>query len=153
MRRRYPERPMVGVGAVIFRRDEVLLVRRGREPACGKWSLPGGLVELGESLEEAVRREVREEVGLEVTVRDLVVALDRVLRDADGRIEYHYILLDFLCEAKPGEPRPASDVTDCAFVALDGLGRYAMTDGMEKVVRKASLLCRDARSTVYDRLL
>ncbi len=80
--------------------------------------MPGGLVELGESLQEAIMREVREEVGLAVHVRDLVVALDRVIPDQDGRIEYHYILLDFLCECGAGEPSPASDVVACAFVPI-----------------------------------
>lgn len=137
MSRRYPKRPMVGVGAVIFRENRVLLVQRGREPALGKWSVPGGLVELGESLEDAVRREVMEEVGLEVAVKDMIVALDRVILDDSGRIEYHYILLDFLCESASGEPRPATDVRDCAFVPLDALSAYTLTSGTEEVIRRA----------------
>jgi 8-oxo-dGTP diphosphatase len=150
MNRRYPDRPLVGVGAIIFRGDSVLLAQRGREPSYGKWSIPGGLVELGESLEEAVRREVREEVGLDVSVGDLVVALDRVIRDADGKIEYHYILLDFVCESEEGTPRPSSDVLDCGFVPLDDLGRYVMTEGTEKVIRRVHATNREERSCVYD---
>ena len=128
---------MVGVGAVVFRDGKVLLVQRGREPAYGKWSLPGGLVKVGESLEDAVQREVREEVGLEVMVKDLVVALDRVILDENGRIEYHYVLLDFLCESEGGEPSPASDALDCAFVSLDVLAQRSMTCGTEEVIRRA----------------
>ena len=122
---------------MVFRGDRVLLVRRGSEPAYGKWSLPGGLVELGESLQEATCREVAEEAGLQVEVIDLVAALDRVILDASGAIEYHYILLDFLCEAKEGEPVAASDVLDCRFVSLDELPSYGLTEGALEVVRKA----------------
>ena len=150
MNRRYPSRPLVGVGAVIFRKDCVLLVQRGREPSYGKWSLPGGLVELGESLEEAVRREVREEVGLDVCVGDLVVALDRVLRDSDGGIEFHYVLLDFLCVGDAGDPVPASDVLDCAFVALSDLASYALVRGTEEVVERGRALMEGVRFPVYE---
>ncbi|NLI81197.1 MAG: NUDIX hydrolase [Deltaproteobacteria bacterium] len=150
MDRRYPQRPLVGVGAIIFREDSVLLVQRGREPSYGKWSIPGGAVELGESLHHAVSREVLEEVGLEVAVRDLVVALDRVIRDQRGEIEYHYVLLDFLCEWKGGEPAPASDVLNCAFVSLKDLSRYHLTDGTEKVIRRAFYQNRESLHPVYD---
>ena len=151
MNRRYPYRPLVGVGAIIFRDQRVLLVQRGSEPALGKWSLPGGLVELGESLHDAVRREVREEVGLTVKVQDLVVALDRVIPDEEGRIEYHYILLDFICEPERGEePSPASDVKDCRFLPLDELSHYNLTRGTEKVIRQALAGDRVKCSPVYD---
>ena len=135
--RRYPDRPLAGVGAVIFRGDEVLLVKRGRAPALGKWSIPGGLVELGERLDEAVRREVLEETGLEVKVVDLVAALDRVIPDGGGRLEYHYILLDFLCEITGGQPHAATDADECMFVPLEELCCYDMTRGTEKVIRHA----------------
>jgi 8-oxo-dGTP diphosphatase len=150
MNRSYPERPMVGVGAIIFRKDSVLLVKRGRQPAYGEWSLPGGLVEVGESLEEAVRREVREEVGLHVTVKDLAVALDRVILDEAGKIEYHYVLLDFICECSDGEPMPASDALACAFISLDDLSRYSMTRGTEQVIRRTHAKTRSALHVVYD---
>jgi len=150
MNRRYPDKPMVGVGAIIFRNDSVLLIQRGRQPSLGKWSIPGGLVEVGESLSDAVTREVREESGLEVVVRDLVVALDRVIRDADGKIEYHYVLLDFLCEAAPGEPAPATDVLNCAFVPIDALRQFTLTDGTEQAILRAYSLNRGARFPVYD---
>ncbi len=135
--RRYPARPMVGVGAIIFRGGSVLLVRRGREPAYGQWTAPGGLVKVGESLQDAVRREVLEESGLDVKVLDLAAVLDRVIYDAQGRIEYHYVILDFICEAAHGDPMAAGDVMDCAFVPLDSLGSMDMTHGTEEVIRRA----------------
>jgi len=150
MNRSYPERPMVGVGAIIFRKDSVLLVQRGRQPAYGKWSLPGGLVEAGESLKEAVMREVREEVGLDVTVTNLAAALDRVILDGAGKVEYHYVLLDFICEYNGGEPMPASDALACAFVSLDDLSRYSMTRGTEQVIRRAHAKTQGALHPVYD---
>jgi len=150
MNRRYPDRPLVGVGAIIFRGDSVLLAQRGREPSYGKWSIPGGLVELGESLQDAVRREVREEVGLDVRVEDLVAALDRVIFDDTGKIEYHYVLLDFVCECEDGAPLPSSDVLDCAYVPLDALGGYPLTEDTEKVIRRAYLRSQECRYGIYD---
>jgi 8-oxo-dGTP diphosphatase len=150
MNRRYPERPMVGVGAIILRDDQVLLVQRGKEPSYRKWSIPGGLVELGESLQEAVAREVREEVGLDVQVRDLVVALDRVILDQAGRIEYHYILLDFLCEFNGGNPAPASDVLDCAFVPVQSLSRYDLTRGTRQAILRVCAQVQGIKTPTYD---
>jgi 8-oxo-dGTP diphosphatase len=150
MNRRYPERPMVGVGAIILRDDQVLLVQRGKEPSYGKWSIPGGLVELGESLQEAVAREVREEVGLDVQVRDLVVALDRVILDQAGRIEYHYILLDFLCEYGDGDPTPASDVLDCAFVPISSLSHYDLTRGTRQAILRVCDQLQGIQIPTYD---
>jgi len=137
MNRRYPELPQAGVGAIIFRGTEVLLVKRGHPPALGKWSIPGGLVELGESLEASVRREVLEEVGLDVKVIDLVAALDRVILDRDGQIEYHYILLDFLCEVLGGRLNSGSDADECRFVEMEELRHLDMTRGTEEVIRRA----------------
>lgn len=137
MNRRYPEQPLTGVGAVIFRGTKVLLVKRGHAPALGKWSVPGGLIELGETLDISVRREVKEEVGLDVRVVDLVAALDRVTYDPDGRIEYHYILLDFLCEVLGGDLVAATDADECRFVEIEDLHLYPMTRGTEEVIRRA----------------
>ncbi len=150
MNRRYPERPYAGVGAIIFRGPEVLLVKRGRPPALGKWSIPGGLVELGESLEASVRREVLEEVGLEVKVIDLVAALDRVIFDQDGRIEYHYILLDFLCEVLGGHLNAGTDADECRFVPIKDLCRLDMTRGTEEVIERASKKAAHLGVPVYD---
>jgi len=141
---------MVGVGAILFRGREVLLVQRGREPSYGKWSIPGGLVELGENLRDAVEREVREESGLEVEVEDLAVALDRVILDEDGRIEYHYVLLDFLCRWMGGEPRAATDALQCRFVSLDALSGYSLTQGTEEAIRRVYRVTRGKHERVYD---
>jgi 8-oxo-dGTP diphosphatase len=152
MNRRYPDRPMVGIGAIIFRGDEVLLVKRGRSPALGKWSIPGGLVELGESLEAAVRREVLEEVGLDVRVIDLCAALDRVILDENGRIEYHYVLLDFLCESAEGDPLAATDAQECIFAPLKELSSYDLTGGSEKVIMRAFEHAKKRQIGIYDAL-
>lgn len=150
MNRRYPNRPYLGVGALIFRGAQVLLIKRGTPPALGKWSIPGGLVELGESLDAAVRREVLEEVGLRVKVVDLVAALDRVTRDASGRIEYHYILLDFLCESEDGIPTAGTDADECVFAPLDDLARFDLARGTVEVIRKAFERAKEPAPPVYD---
>ena len=152
MNRRYPQRPLTGVGAIIFRGTEVLLVKRGRPPALGKWSIPGGLVELGETLEASVRREVLEEVGLEVRVIDLVAALDRVILDLEGRIEYHYILLDFLCEVLAGSLSAGTDADECRFVPIKDLGLYDMTQGTEEVIKQAFEKAGNPGAPVYSGL-
>ncbi len=150
MDRRYPDRPFTGVGALIFRGDKILLVKRGQKPSMGKWSIPGGLVELGESLESAVRREVLEEVGLEVKVIDLIAALDRVICDQNGRIEYHYILLDFLCEVTGGVPLAASDAEECLFVPIEELSSYELTRGTEEIINRAYRKAEGLNGLIYD---
>jgi 8-oxo-dGTP diphosphatase len=115
VQREFPEAPIVGVGAVIVDRGRVLLVRRGREPLKGKWSLPGGMLELGESLLEGVVREVREETGLTVEAVELTELLDRVHRE-DGRVRYHYVIADYLCRVTGGELKAASDAAAVRWV-------------------------------------
>ena len=110
--RRYPDRPVVSVGAAIIDGDRVLLVQRAQEPLKGRWSLPGGVVESGEELRAAVAREVREETGLNVEVGPVVEVLDRISRDDAGRIEYHYVIIDYLCRASSGSLACASDAAD-----------------------------------------
>jgi len=137
VRRRYPRHPLVGVGALVVRRGRVLLVERAREPKKGWWSIPGGLVECGEPLEEALRREVREETGLEVQPLRLVEVFERILRDPRGRLEYHYVLIDYLCRVTGGTLAPADDVSRAAWVAPAGLGGYRITEGTVAVIEKA----------------
>ncbi|MBI4642721.1 MAG: NUDIX hydrolase [Deltaproteobacteria bacterium] len=137
MKRHYPEQPLVGVGAVIFRGEEVLLVLRGQEPALGSWSLPGGLVELGEPLEDALRRELAEETGITVKVLGITAVLDRIYRDPEGGIPYHYVLVDFLCEYEAGELRPGSDITAARFTPLSELDRFDLPEFTARVIRRA----------------
>ena len=137
MKRHYPDRPLVGVGAVIFRGGEVLLVRRGQEPAKGSWSLPGGLVELGEGLEAALVREVMEETGLFVKVLGITAVLERVYRDAEENIPYHYVLIDFACDYVSGEVTPASDITAAQFVSREKLKDISLASFTSQVIERA----------------
>jgi 8-oxo-dGTP diphosphatase len=125
------------VGALIFRRGSILLVERGREPLKGWWSLPGGLVETGELLATAVRREVFEETGLVVKPVRLSELFERIMRDASGQPEYHYVLADYLCTVVSGELRPGDDVSRVAWVKRGALGGYQLTEGTRDVIEKA----------------
>jgi 8-oxo-dGTP diphosphatase len=137
MKRHYPDQPLVGVGAVVFREEEVLLVLRGQEPALGSWSLPGGLVELGETLETALRRELAEEVGLSVTILGVTAVLERIYRDEGAGIPYHYVLVDFLCDYAAGELRPNSDITAARFVPLSELDQMELPEFTARVIKRA----------------
>src|SRR5262245_24567158 len=138
MSRLFPERPIIGVGAVILDRGRVLLVRRAHEPLKGEWSLPGGAVELGETLAEALVREVREETGLEIRVGPVVEVLDRVHRAADGRIEYHFVLVDYLCAPSGGRLTPSSDAADACWADVDDLIAYRLAPPAAEVIAKAA---------------
>ena len=136
--RKYPDRPIVGVGAVVFDAARVLLVRRGQEPLKGEWSLPGGAVELGETLEEAVVRELREETGLEVEVGAAVEVLDRIRRDAAGRVEYHYVLVDYACTVRGGRLAAGTDAADARWADLAELAALGVSEKAISVIRKAA---------------
>lgn len=140
LRRTYPERPIVAVGAVILDSDRVLLVKRGHEPLKGQWSLPGGAVDLGETLEAAVAREVREEACLEVEVGPIVEVLDRIRRGADGRVRYHYVLVDYLCRLRGGMLACGSDAAAARWVAIHTLDRFRVATAAVRVIRKAASL-------------
>ncbi len=135
--RRYPERPIVGVGAIIEDGGRVLLVERGREPLKGIWSVPGGAVEAGERLEEAVRREVLEETGLDVKPLRIAEVFERILRDTDGRTEYHYVLIDYVCQVIGGELRASSDAARAEWVDRGRLAEREMTRGTLEVIERA----------------
>ena len=135
--RRYPERPILGVGAILFDAGRVLLVERGRPPMEGSWSLPGGVVEAGESLADGLRREIREETGLEVRVLEVVEVFERILRDSEGRPEYHYVLVDYLCERAGGELRAGDDVRRAEWVERQRLADYQITEGTLTIIEKA----------------
>ncbi|MEE8199742.1 MAG: NUDIX hydrolase [Candidatus Acidoferrales bacterium] len=141
-RREYPDRPVVGVGGVVIRDGRVLLAQRAAEPLAGHWSLPGGGVELGETLEEAVVRELREETGLTVRVLELVEAFDRISRDASHRPRYHFVLLDYLCEVLEGAPRAGSDVRALAWARPEEFAAYGLSEKAKEGCRKAFELWR-----------
>lgn len=134
--RRYPQRPILGVGALIIRDDEIVLVERGREPLKGEWSLPGGVVEVGERLEEAARREVMEETSLDVEPVAVVEIFERIMSDGEQRPEYHYVLIDYLCEVRGGELRAGDDVSRAEWVRQGDLERYTLTAGTLPVIEK-----------------
>ncbi len=144
MSRHYPDQPIVGVGGIVLDAERVLLVKRGREPLKGIWSIPGGKLELGETLREGVRRELREEVGLEVDVLEMVEILDRISLDAEGRVAYHFVLIDFLCESTAGVARADDDAAAVAWVARDRVSEYETTEGAPAVIEKAFAM-REAR--------
>ena len=146
--RRYPDRPFVGIGAVIVDGDRVVLVKRRFEPLAGQWSLPGGAVEVGETLEECVAREMREETGLEVEVGPVIEVFDRITRDDDGRVRYHYVLVDYLCWPRGGDLRAGSDVADAVFVDPARLGEYDLTAKATAVILRALELAREAPGAV-----
>jgi 8-oxo-dGTP diphosphatase len=136
MAREYPACPVVGVGAVVVRGNRALIIKRGHEPRKGEWSLPGGIVELGESLVEAVRREVLEETGLEVEAGPIVETFDRVHRDADGRVRYHFVIVDYLCTAPDGDAVAGSDAEAVAWVTADEIARYGINTHAAGVLRR-----------------
>jgi 8-oxo-dGTP diphosphatase len=137
----YPARPIVGVGGVIVMDEKVVLIKRRFEPLAGQWSLPGGSLEVGETLEAGVAREMFEETGLYVDVGPVVDVFDRILLDGDHKVRYHFVLIDYLCTPRGGELRAASDVADVALVAPDELAAYRLTPKAESVIRKALALC------------
>jgi len=136
MKRDYPERPIIGVGAVIVRDGRVLLVRRDTEPLRGEWSVPGGMLELGETLHEGVRREALEETGMDVEPGEVLDVFDSIFTDPLGRTEYHYVLIDYLCRTVSGEAQAGSDVSDVRWVAPEALPAMGLRTSIEQVVRK-----------------
>ena len=134
---------MVGVGGVVIEQGRTLLIRRGAEPLKGQWSIPGGTLELGETLEEGTRRELEEETGLRVRVLELIEVFERIFRDpgAEGaRPRYHFVITDYLCERISGEARAGGDVTDVAWVAEADLGAYHLTPTATRVLKKAFVM-------------
>ncbi len=128
---------MLGVGALIIEDSRILLVERGREPLKGQWSLPGGALETGESLEEGIRREVLEETGLLIEPLQIAEIFERIMRDQQGRFEYHYVLIDYLCRVTGGALAAADDVSSAAWVEKQSLTRYRLTEGTLGVIEKA----------------
>ncbi|MFQ5898074.1 MAG: NUDIX hydrolase [Candidatus Methylomirabilia bacterium] len=136
-RREYPEHPRVGVGAVLLKDGAVLLVKRGAPPSQGKWSLPGGLVQLGESVEAAAIREVEEECGLRVRLLGLAGVVDRITRDPEGRVRYHYVLVDYLAQPEGGGLRAGSDADEVRWVPIGELNQFDTTEGLAAMIQRA----------------
>ena len=136
MAREFPDKPLVGVGAVIVQDNRVLLIRRGQAPLLGEWSLPGGVLECGETLREATIREAREETGLIVETGETLGVYERVIRSDDGRVRYHYVLIDFLCRAVAGNLKAGSDAADVRWFAREELPPLKLAYDASDVVLK-----------------
>ncbi len=167
MKREFPDHPLVGVGGAVIHRNRVLLIRRGGEPLKGEWSIPGGLVELGEELREGARRELREETGLEVEPLDVVAVFDRIMYDPSERsprptpkakshsrgkeggrrrrVRYHYVIVDYVCRLKRGRLTPGSDVVDARWVPREDLPQYHLTEMATWVVHRAFEFFRERK--------
>jgi len=135
--RSYPDRPWVGVGGIVFQSDKVLLVKRGKEPGLGKWSIPGGAVDVGESVKTALQREIEEETGLLVEVLDLIEVFERIIPDPQGKILYHYVLLDYWCGITGGQLMAQSDADEAGFFPVDSLKTINLPQETERVILKA----------------
>jgi 8-oxo-dGTP diphosphatase len=154
--RRYPDRPFVGVGAVIVDSStsrgtadpRVVLIRRRFEPLAGEWSLPGGAVEIGETLETCVVREMAEETGLDVDVGPVIEVFDRITRDDEGRVQYHYVLVDYLCRPSGGSLQPGSDVDAAEWVRAADLPAYHLTEKATAVIHRGLELAHQAPVTI-----
>ena len=132
--REYPLRPIVGIGVVVLKGDSVLLVRRGKPPNLGDWTVPGGAQELGETTEEAARRELLEEAGVEAGVLTLAATVDTIRRDAAGRVQFHYTIIDYAARWETGEPRAGSDATEAVWAPLDRLDEYRLWSEAVRVI-------------------
>ena len=137
MKREYPERPLVGVGAVIVEGDRVVLVRRSAEPMAGEWSIPGGLLEVGETMRAGAVREAREETGLQVEAGEVLEVLDRIVPDAQGKARFHYVLIDFLCRRVTGELRAGSDAREARWARESDLEALGVAEPTVRVIQKA----------------
>lgn len=143
MRREYPEAPIIGVGAIIIHEEKVLLIQRGTEPLRGEWSIPGGALELGETLQEGVRREVLEETELEIEPVRIIEIFDRIVRDEKGAVRFHYVLVDFLCRPTGGDLRCSSDAAAAVWASREELnshGKYRIAPFTVTVLEKAFAL-------------
>lgn len=132
----YPEHPRVAVGAVVFKEDAVLLVQRGQAPAKGSWAIPGGSVRVGETLQQAAEREILEETGVIIRATEPVYTFDVIERDVEGRVRFHYVIVDLAAEHVAGSPRPASDAVDARWVSVAGLRRRKVNPATLKLLKE-----------------
>jgi ADP-ribose pyrophosphatase YjhB (NUDIX family) len=141
--RKYPDRPYVGIGGIIVHEGRVVLVKRRFDPLAGQWSIPGGAVETGETLDACVVREMSEETGFLVEVGPVVEVLDRITRDDEGRVLYHFVLIDYLCWPVAGELRAGSDVAEAVLAEPSELAQYQLTEKALAVIERALEMARD----------
>ena len=134
--REYPDRPLVGVGAIIVEAGRAVIVRRGHGPLQGEWSMPGGMLELGETLRSGAAREALEETGLVVAVGEVLEVLDRIVRDPQGKVQFHYVLIDFSCRRLSGELRAGGDALEARWIGAEELARFPIADSAAEVMRK-----------------
>ena len=149
MKRDYPDRPLVGVGAVIVHEGKVVIVQRGTEPLKGQWSIPGGALEVGETLRQCAVREALEETGLQIEAGEVLEVFDAIYRELDGKILYHYVLIDFACLLLGGELKAGGDALQAKWVTLEGLAEYQVAETARKVITKA-LIAEDRRPATGD---
>lgn len=141
--REYPPRPVVGVGGVVIADGRALLIRRGHAPLEGQWSIPGGTLEVGETIVEGIKRELAEETGIQVRVLDLIEVFERIFRDKNERVQYHFVILDYLCEMAGGRARAGGDVVDVAWAGEEELAKFELTEAAARVLKKAFAMARE----------
>jgi 8-oxo-dGTP diphosphatase len=141
--REYPERPLVGVGGVVIADGKALLIRRGSPPLEGEWSIPGGMLELGETIVEGIERELAEETGLTVRAKELIEVFERIFLDSARRPQYHFVILDYLCEIVSGDLCAGSDVKDVAWAGEAELTKFSLTPAATRVIAKAFKMARE----------
>jgi ADP-ribose pyrophosphatase YjhB (NUDIX family) len=157
-KRAYPNQPLIGVGGVVLREDELLLVRRGLPPGQGLWSLPGGAVELGEELPAGLKREIREECGISIQIGPIVGVFDAIFRDQDNRVQYHYVLIDFLADYLAGELTAGSDASEAVWVPFAEYLNFDLVEGTKQFLASLQVNLpglrsgRDQRGVLYGRI-
>lgn len=142
--RQYPEVPIPAVGAVVFKEGKILTIKRGNEPSKGKWSIPGGRVELGETTCDAARREVMEECSIEVEIERVLYSVDNIIRDEDGRIKYHFVIIDLLAKYVSGEIKAQSDALECRWVTPQELLKLDISPMLREMLERTGLIYRDS---------
>ena len=143
--RLYPDRPIVGVGVVVLRGNEVLLIRRAKPPVSDNWSIPGGAQEIGETVREAARREVAEETGIGIEIVGLIDVVDGITRDDEGRAKFHYTLVDFAALWRSGEARAASDAAAARWAGLDEIAEIPLWDETRRIIARAAEMTEGRR--------
>jgi 8-oxo-dGTP diphosphatase len=141
-KREYPDRPIVGVCGVVIEHGRTVLIRRSNPPLEGQWSIPGGILEVSETILQGVERELHEETGLVVRAGELIEVFERIIPDKDGRTQYHFVIIDYLCERLSGSPRPGGDALEAVWVEQGDLERYALVPAVIRVLGKAFELAR-----------